>query len=187
MRKFKLDNLSYSEVEMKWCFHKGGESHNAFIYFQNKKEAEKFQRYATKFIFNMYVQSNDLYIDFFVMYRRYYFQFPYGCDDQKALMNIIEGVDFQFDRWSRWSVASKEYSYYIFSGPKKIQAFIYRGLEILRRFAKTKSDTSMIYLIDSKLTYLKFLQSQLDEFDFLYDKGESSKIIQLPIMKIATA
>ena len=185
MRKFQLDSVGYSTRYKKWFFHTGRQKDNFFIYFKNKKEADKFNRYASKFTQTMFIQSNLVFTEVFSMYRNLYFQFDFHSDEHRFITKSFENINFQFDRWTHRKYFSGDGSISIFQAPSKIQNYLLDVLLILRSFAKKTSNTPLVYSIDSKITYLSFLKSQFAEFDSIsQNDSDYTKIIRLPIMKI---
>lgn len=172
MRKFQLDNVKYDEKRKKWKFHRGRQfdEKDSFISFKTKKEADKFQRYASKFIYNYYVQLNDLYIDVYTLYRQYYFQFSYADNFHYSLKDNFEAIVFKFDRWTFWQTKKGNFSGYTFDAPTFINGALRNCLGILRDIAKSKSDTSKVYHIDNKLRYLNYLSDEMRDFEMNFNK-----------------
>lgn len=158
------------------------------VYFKTKTEALTFQRYASKFCFNMFFQSNQVFSDLSVLYRQHYFYFKKGCSDEKNIRSLIEDINYQYDRWSDWSANSTgDYTIYIFNAPSKVITNLIEICNIFHNRAKKSSNTQEVYLINSKLTYLKFLESQYLDFHLISTSKDKSQIKSLPIMKIVSA
>ena len=157
-----------------------------FVYFKNKKNADEFVRYANRFVKNMFMQTNDVYTDLFVMWRSVYMHFPKTDRSFAKISKHIKNIDFQFDRWTVWhTFGNGTYSNYIFLAPKRIQNDLIELAQVLRIYSKTCSNTSLVYQIDSKITYLNFLALQYKQFDqYTKEEGSLTKIIKLPILQM---
>ena len=171
---------------LKWQYHHGMADSGYFVYFKNKKEADEFVRYANKFVKNMFMQTNDVYTDLFVMWRSVYMHFPKQDKGFTKILKYIESIDFQFNRWTVWNTfGNGDYGSFIFIAPKRIQNELLSMANALRVYAKLCSNTGLVYKIDSKITYLNFLALQYKEFDqYSKEEGSLTKIIKLPILQM---
>jgi hypothetical protein len=171
---------------LKWQYHHGMADSGYFVYFKNKKNADEFVRYANRFVKNMFMQTNDVYTDLFVMWRSVYMHFPKTDRGFAKILTHFDNVNFQFDRWTvRHTFGNGTYGNFIFAAPKRIQNDLIDLAQILRVYAKLCSNTSLIYQIDSKITYLNFLALQYKQFDqYTKEEGSLTKIIKLPILQM---
>jgi len=170
----------------KWQYHHGMEESGYFIYFKNKKNADSFVRYSNKFVKNMFMQSNQVYSDLFVIWRSVYMHYPKTSREFRKVLQCIEAVDFQFNRWTvRHTFGTGSTACWVFNAPQLIQGQLIKMAETLRNYAKKQSNTGMVYNLDSKITYLNFLSLQYEEFNkYSREEGRLTKIISLPILKI---
>lgn len=186
MRKFVLKSVGYSELHNKWYFHTGTPD-NPFIYFKAKKEAEKFQRFCSKFTFTLSTQANSVYSELFSTYRDLYFSFPYGSNYIKEIEQNIEHINFQFNRWSNWQTMSSDYSNLIFNYPKKVINSLIDMLSHLRSFCKKNNTYHLIHKLDNQFIYLNFLRKQHAEFNLLSNNSQATKVYKLKLLPQVSA
>jgi len=189
LKTYSLDKLISQDLRTKkWYFFHGLDRENSRVFFKNKKTADNFLRYANKFTRIMYVQTNQLYTDVFVIWRSVYMQYSKTDKDFKFIKELIESIEFQFDRWSKNHCLSLDSATFVINAPVKILNIIKEVIIVLRRYGKKNSNTSMIYQLDSKITYLNFLLSQFVDFDKYTSKSsEITKIINLPILRMVAS
>jgi hypothetical protein len=186
----KTFDLKYnlSKKASGWCYHHGDPESGYFIYFKNKKEADKFVRYSNKFVKNMFMQSNQVFADIFVIWRSVYMHYTKTDPDFKLIQSSLKNIEFQFDRWVVRDGYNSTLAHFIFKAPRQIINELIEVAVILKRYAKKQSNTSMVYSLDSKITYLNFLEIQYRDFNkYLKIEGSVSKIINLPILKIVAS
>jgi hypothetical protein len=187
MKSYDL-STKLSKTNKGWKFHHGSEEGGYFVYFKTKRQADSFVRYSNKFVKNMFIQSNQVYSDLFVIWRSVYMHYPKVDKQFKQIQSSIKYIDFQFDRWSVWSCMNSDYSGFVFKAPRNIIHELESMGAIMRKFAKTSSNTSMVYQIDSKLTYLNFLELQYKDFHkFSAEEINMTKIINLPILRVVAS
>tara|TARA_R100001463_G_C3494054_1_gene218318 strand:- start:227 stop:790 length:564 start_codon:yes stop_codon:yes gene_type:complete len=187
MKSFDLKyNLSHNKKG--WCYHHGDDETGYFVYFKNKKQADEFVRYTNKFVKNMFMQSNQVYTDLFVIWRSVYMHYSKTDNDFRQIQNHIESIEFQFNRWTVRDGYNSTLAHFIFKAPRQIISDLTKVANILRKYAKKQSNTSMVYQLDSKITYLNFLELQYKDFH-KYTKIESTvtKVINLPILQIVAS
>lgn len=168
-----------------WCYHHGDAETGFFVYFKNKKQADKFVRYSNKFVKNMFMQSNQVYSDVFVIWRSVFMHYNKTDNDFRRIQNCVEEIEFQFNRWVVRDGYNSTLSHFIFKAPRHIICELIKMSILLRKYAKKQSNTSLVYQLDSKITYLNFLELQYKDF-YKYSKIESNvtHIYNLPILKI---
>ena len=134
------------------------------------------------------MQSNQVYTDLFVVWRSVYMHYSKTDNDFRQIQNHIESIEFQFNRWTVRDGYNSTLAHFIFKAPRQIISQLIRMGCILRKYAKKQSNTSMVYQLDSKITYLNFLELQYKDF-YKYTKIESNvtKVINLPILKIVAS
>jgi len=170
----------------KWQYHHGMADQGYWVYFKTKKTADEFVRHSNKFVKNMFMQSNQVYSDLFVLWRSVYMHYEKSDRDVKKIIDCIEQIDFQFNRWTKWhTYGSGDFACWVFRAPQAIQGQLRKMTEILRAYAKRQSNTAMVYQLDSKLSYLNFLELQYRDFEKYSREGDNiAKIINLPILQI---
>ena len=169
----------------RWCYHHGDAETGYFVYFKNKKQADKFVRYSNKFVKNMFMQSNQIYSDLFVIWRSVFMHYSKTDNDFRRIQNTVESIEFQFNRWVVRDGYGGTSAHFIFKAPRMIIGELTKMAIILRKYGKKQSNTNMIYQLDSKITYLNFLELQYQDFH-KYSKieGNITKVINLPILQI---
>ena len=168
-----------------WCYHHGDADTGFFVYFQNKKQADKFVRYSNKFVKTMFIQSNQVYSDLFVVWRSVFMHYSKTDKDFRHIQKNIESIEYQFNRWVVRDGYSSTLAHFIFQAPRNIISELTKMAITLRKYAKKQSNTSMVYKLDCKITYLNFLELQYKDF-YKYSIVESkvAQVYNLPILKI---